>query len=232
MYSTHRCFNTKNIQERPLWRYMEFWKFLSLVTGNQLYFSSMQLLGDLYEGKIPESVSSYLKQHNKELLEGLNHINESEMLNKTFISSWSVKNDENFFMWKIYAKNKFGIAIKTSFEGLTQSFKNYNPRVYIGEVIYDNKPTPYILSNFYNLYIIKKEFYSDEEEIRCVTSVANDNNINGHLLVDVDLNWLIEEVYITKFAYENGLKDLLEMVKEKYNLKFNIVKSKLKDNWL
>src|SRR6266446_1748276 len=77
------------IWDRPpddtvIWRYMDFAKFVSLLSDRRLYFSRVDLLGDVYEGVYPkgnvldptalqnlppEAREAFAAQHNRNLPE-------------------------------------------------------------------------------------------------------------------------------------------------------------------
>jgi glycosyltransferase involved in cell wall biosynthesis len=136
-------------------------------------------------------------------------------------------------MWKIYGRDKLGIAIKTKINLLKEAFKESEQTIKIGEVQYydlENIKPQWILHNPYFTFISKPNYYSDEKEVRCLFEIHKNKNLENR--VKVSLNSLIEEVYISRFAYEKGLLDILEFLKEKYELSFEIRVSGMNDKML
>lgn len=61
--------------------------------------------------------------------------------------------------------------------------------------------------------------------------VENEKN-PGFRKILVDLNELIEEVYISPFAYEAGLYEIVEFLKEKHKLNYKVKMCGINDSWL
>lgn len=132
----------------------------------------------------------------------------------------------------MYAKEKLGIAIKTNFDRLKNSVKDAEENIYIGEVRYydDNKPT-YKTGNTFYTFMTKNNYYEFESEVRCITEIGNDDPATSKN-IKVDLDELIEEVYISPFAEKSGLLEIIEFLKEKNNLSFKICISGVNDTWI
>ncbi|MGY8910755.1 MAG: DUF2971 domain-containing protein [Flavobacteriales bacterium] len=237
MYIEHEDLRTDNISQLPLWRYMDLWKFLKIINSSSLFFPSVDLLGDQMEGKIPESVYLSMKEHEKRNGRDDNFVDvyksfmEDYSRSKTLILSWNAAKTESFALWKMYAKDRLGIAIKTDLERLKKSFSNTKEEIFIGEVSYfdENKPK-YDIVHFSTL-LTKHIYYSYEKEVRCLTRIKDDENLSAKN-IKVNLNELISEVYLSPFAYESGLLEIIEFLKEKHKLNFDIKMSGINDSWL
>lgn len=239
MYKEHSTFKIEKTKEQPLWRYMDFWKFLQLVNSSTLFFPVAELLGDQHEGRIPEKVYKiFLEDDEKKgrtnrLTQNYQFTLEKRLRPNTLISSWTASEHENFAMWKMYAKEKLGIAIKTDFEGLKNAFQQYENDIFIGEVFYYNNQNPkYELGNMFYSFLVKHEYYRFENEVRCISSLKKEEEHLNFKNIPVDLNSLIKEVYISKFAENIGLRNILEKIKKEKALKFNISISGVNDNWI
>ena len=216
---------------KPIWRYMDFWKFLNLLETSSLYFSNAENLGDNYEGRIPKVVFDMMLKKDAKYYSWINKNVENHVRKETLISSWSYNEKESFALWKMYAKDKMGIALKTDFKSLIKSFDKTERIINIGEIIYFNSENfdysfidiNYVLQN-------KLEYYCFENEIRCVTICKPDEEI-GNKLVEVDLNELIQTIYISPIAKPEH-KKLIELLRKEYNLNFNIEFSEVNDSWL
>ena len=233
MYVEHpdrNLFKLENSTNSKIWRYMDFWKFLNLLKTSSLYFSSTKNMGDEYEGKFHPFIKQYLLEQDEKNGNKLYEMilsNLDDFSNNQIISSWNYSSKESFSMWKMYAKDKFGIAIQTNLENLIKCFKDEKRTIYIGEVQYFNELNKILdinLTNFYVPILTKLDYYSFENEIRCITE-------NGDSLIKVDLNILIKNIYISPYANNDFVK-LLNLLKEEYNLNFNINKSGIRDKWL
>lgn len=235
MYNNHSTFILKNSINKPIWRYIDFWKFLNLLETKSLYFSDAKNLGDNHEGRIPKVVYDMMLEEDKKrgnnLNERLYNLLEKKLRKKTLISSWTYNEKESFAMWKMYSKDKMGIAIKTDLESLKNCFDKTNRDIYIGEVNYFNEDKfDYPIDNLYYPFLVKLEYYRAEKELRCITSCRKDEVKEGKL-VQIDLNSLLKTIYISpnsKPEYEK----ILRLLRTEYKLDFDIQFSKVNDSWL
>ena len=237
MYNDHPVFEIKKTKDLPYWRYMDLWKFLNLISTSKLFFPNIDMLGDQNEGKIPEEVYSWMVDHYKDKYgvksdhaQNYRRLVEVDLRTKTLISSWTASKNESFAMWKMYAKEKLGIGIKTNYERLKESFNKTGSIIYIGEVKYFDLDKPeYKVGNTFESFLVKNNYYEFESEVRCITEVLEDEPSVTFKNIEVDLNILIEEVFISPFASETGIIDIIEFIKEKNNLDFKIKVSGVND---
>lgn len=235
MYKEHPTFKVDTSINKPIWRYIDFWKFLNLLETNSLYFSNAESLGDNYEGRIPKFVLKQMLEldvtngnsNNKDLNDYL----ERNLRKETIISSWSYAERESFSMWKMYSKGKLGIAIKTNLDSLKKCFNKTNRSVYIGEILYINENNYFFSTyNMFFPFLTKLDYYKSENEIRCITTCGIDEE-KSNKLVEVNLKELIKEIYISPNS-KPEFKRLLELLKIEYSLNFEICISEVNDSWL
>jgi hypothetical protein len=237
MYVNHTDLKTDSVSQLPLWRYMDLWKFLKIINSSSLFFPSISLLGDQMEGKIPESVYREMKEHDKRngnednFVDVFRNFMEDYSRNKTLILSWNAAQTESFALWKMYAKDKLGVAIKTDLTRLKGSFKNTEEEIFIGEVSYFDQENPSYNIGHFSTLLTKHIYYSYEKEVRCLTRMEDDENLTFKN-IEVDLNELIDEVYLSPFAFQSGLLEIIEFLKEKHSLNFRIKMSGINDSWL
>jgi hypothetical protein len=237
MHKEHYEFIIGKTKETPYWRYMDFWKFLKLINTSQIFFPNVEMLGDQHEGRIPEKIFKMMVENDEKQgvknNDAQNYKGLTENLRKkTLIVSWNANRTESFAMWKMYAKEKLGIAIKTNFGRLKKSFEDCEEDIYIGEVrYYDDEKPSYRTGNTFYTYMTKHNYYEFETEVRCITEVAHDDD-SLFKNINVDLNELIEEIYISPFANETGLVEIIEFLKQKNNLSFKISISGVNDKWI
>lgn len=238
MHIEHSEFVINKTKVTPYWRYMDFWKFLNLINTSEIFFSNVEMLGDQHEGRIPEKIFQMMLK--KDEMEGYNcndaknykNLTENVIRKKIIILSWSANETESFAMWKMYAKEKLGIAIKTNFDRLKKAFDKTEEDIYIGEVRYynDDKPS-YRTGNTFYTFMTKHNYYEFETEVRCIAEISDEDEPSSKK-IKVDLNELIDEIYISPFAHETGLIEIIEFLKEKNNLSFKITISKVNDKWI
>jgi len=219
MYKSHNSIETPN-NETIIWKYMDMWKFLDLIESKELYLNRADLFDDNYEGRYPgkDQISNELSKF------------DIKLKNKRFLTCFSECAIENFSMWKIYTNDLYGIAIKTNIKNLIDSMKNDTNDVMIGRVEYLNTEKSYII-NFENTqvlknYFTKRKYFEYEREIRILSGlVINVNDIKG-LRIKVDINTLIDEIYISPFSTDN-IKNLIELKLNDIGLVKKVRKSKI-----
>jgi hypothetical protein len=86
----------------------------------------------------------------------------------------------------------------------------------------------------YTSFLVKHNYYQFENEVRCISSLKKEDTERGINFknIPVDLNSLIQEIYISKFAQEIGLEEIINKIKKDKGLDFNIVVSGVNDNWI
>lgn len=115
------------MEDKKLWRYFDFIKFLALVNG-EIYFARADKFKDKYEGAIP-------KQNFLELVKSMGYeINDldknevkqefnnlfNEKKKKVALSCWHLNESESAAMWEIYSRAGLGIAISTTKSNLSK----------------------------------------------------------------------------------------------------------------
>lgn len=237
MYVSHEDIAIDKIQNVDIWRYMDLWKFLKIVNSSSLFFAPIDMLGDNNEGKMPDQVFQFMKEHDKRnnrndnFVEVYRDFMEQYSKNKTLISSWTAADNESFALWKMYAKDKLGVAIRTSFEGLKNCFHKTDEEIFIGQVEYFDKKNPAYNFGKFPTVLNKHIYYNFEREVRCL-NVLGDDEEKAPKNIPVDLNILIEEIYLSPSAFESGLHELIEVLRDKHDLKFKINMSGISDSWL
>ena len=238
----------KNVNQ-TIWRYMDLSKFERLLEDNgNLYFTRSDKFEDSLEGKyseitLKELEEKYLKLHGEILVENWKKL---DMINavrrNSLVSCWHINEHENIDMWNTYAKEKEAIVIKTSINKLYESLnisKNMNFNIDIGEVVYIDFHNT---SLEYKNHIIEPLFFKDkkyefENELRVVVWKRPQNNILNTDLnnfyvchggsLNIDLNILIDEIYISPNSSDDLIKKIEKMIPDNMKNKV-ILKSVLK----
>ena len=238
MYKEHPNFEPPE-DDAVLWRYMDFTKFVSLLETQSLFFASADKLGDpfegayskvnvalrpmLYEGKIPESALRLWAAFAK------------ETRRFTKISCWHEADHESAAMWRLYSREHDGIAIKTDFKSLNQSF-TCSDSIFIGKVKYVDYDRTFIPegSTFFP-YLHKRQSFEHEREVRAITQnlPVRDGKIDLSQEVSVigayytvNISLLIKEVIVAPYADDWFVK-LVQLVAARYDLRANVNRSGL-----
>lgn len=236
-----------------LWRFMDFTKFVSLLSTESLFFTRADLFEDPYEGakgvlankkKWDKFYLDFLKtaienppephknkkskaQVEKEAKKLLNQMSSSGAKGKerTYINCWHENQYESEAMWKLYTSNlEQGIAIKTTYDKLYRAIKR-NPSIFIGRVKYIDYKEQFAGIN--DSFWYKRKSFEHEKEVRAIIKDFPGNGDAGKL-IKVDLKTLIDKVYVSPTS-PAWVSNIVKEIIEKYGLKKRILQSGLND---
>lgn len=229
-----------------LWRYMDLAKFISMMKGSNLYFSSPENFEDLYEGAHGELRNklawdnfymSYaktaiitapdncwhkidkdqLEENAKRIVEQISNPRSRGV----FISCWYHSEFESEAMWKMYSINvKNAIAIQTTYGALQQQLKK---KATIKPIRYIDYSNGFVGPN--EEYWCKRKSFEYENEVRAIIYDLNSKDCFG-IEKKVDLNMLIKNVYISPYA-PNWFHDIVVDLIKRYEYTFSISKSNM-----
>lgn len=206
-----------------LWRYMSITKFLDLVLSQRLCFVSPTQFSDGYEVTLPENIVNLLNEHKGGIgdlyIEKM--VSEVESMRKNaLVSCWAQKRTESFAHWKVYLDGgKSGVAIKTNFKRLQEAVSAQDIEIFVGKVSYKDS-LPLSKMSKESIITTKRTFYEYENEVRLFIQnnpqLGNsDSSTVSHVKyahVDVDLDLLIDEIYLSPFEaawFPNILTEVL-----------------------
>ncbi|AQM61455.1 hypothetical protein [Clostridium baratii] len=243
MYKEHNSFESID-DNKKIWRYMDFTKFVDILENEALFFTRSDRFKDKFEGTLPIANEVIKERESKVDYEDrklkLKLI--KEVRKHMLISCWHINDSESDAMWKLYSQSTQSIAIQTSFGRLKEAFKKTDETVNIGKVKYIDYNLDVINEDsLYNFWLHKRKAFSHENELRaiicrCDISKIKYTNLNIKDIpsdygenIDVDLNMLIDSVYVSPLA-EQWFADLVEKVIRRYGYNFDVNYSKLSDN--
>jgi len=166
---------------QTIWRYMDFSKYVDLLTTSNLHFTRADKLEDPYDC----SAMQFFGEPYKQLSSANPHVNERTRQVNTFgrlfvyLSCWHMNDVESAALWRLYSKNKYEtIAIQTTFGKFESEIKDKWPRdgIFISKVKYEpenaGKPLDeipggklYTALGWENI-IYKRPSFAHEEELR------------------------------------------------------------------
>jgi len=94
-----------------LWRYMDIYGFLSLLTGQKLKFTNLSEFEDGFEGRMPFNNSATLNidfsDDSKCFSRSIDEVvalteNLESIRKRTWVTSWQQSDDECSLMWRVY----------------------------------------------------------------------------------------------------------------------------------
>ena len=237
MYTTHPYVNSPP-DNAVLWRYMDFTKFVSLLNKKALFLARPDKLGDPFEASLTHADLQSLKARygDSESMKFTDML--KAMATHAAVSSWHESEFESEAMWRLYSREKDGIAIKTygnSFKECMQDERN----IYIGQVKYIDYQTDLLFDDgsFINLLFYKRLSFNHEQEVRalyfhppagtCRYDMADfPEGFDVGIYYKVDLSLLIQEVVVAPYA-EDWFLELVKSVSARYGLETLVSKSNL-----
>ena len=188
MYMKHGTERLPDDLDVPIWRYMDFTKFVYMLERQALFFCRPDCLDDRFEGTWGPTSLSHFQQDLTERINrgvdvvgGINHQLQghkrvaAHMRQVTAINCWHLSPHESAAMWKLYIYAHQGIAICSSVSRLIHSFPNDDKSllVHVGMVSYidfDTEPIP--SGNYLTPFIYKRNSFEHERELRAVACKA------------------------------------------------------------
>jgi hypothetical protein len=232
MYVNHNNINLPENPDTIVWKYLDLSKFLDLLLSQKMFMSRSDKFEDQYEGTFSEPTFEEIKKiaaNNPKFLDYYKSHRE-----KVAISSWHTNEYESFAMWQIFTKNQEGLAIQSTIGKLKDALQpEKHTKQYIGEVNYIDYKKEYIPfdDNFFP-FLFKRKSFQYEREVRIITDVTEQNiSINDGLKINVDINALIEKIYIHPKS-ENWYKKLVIELVTQLGFDFEIEKSDLESDIL
>jgi hypothetical protein len=245
MYEANPEFEQPNDNDR-VWRYMDFPKFVSLLDTKTLFFARADGFDDPFEGSYPQkNVSSYRDYHDslalppdiRDKLVNLMNDNMSNFLRNlrrwTALNCWHLNDHESAAMWRLYLKSNDGIAIKTKYVSLRDSFKNTGEPIRIGKVHYIDYDHDIIGgTSLFSPFLHKRNSFAHEREVRALVSKLpisegldlSHETITRGVIVEVDLDLLIEIIHVAPQA-PDWVRNVVESVVRRFGYKFEVKRS-------
>lgn len=223
-----------------IWRYMDFTKFVSLLSNNGLFFPTANNFDDQFEG----SFSFVNKQFRPLIYKQLGFGFDAQEVSKFFknlrfwigINCWHMNEFESAGMWSLYSKTNEAICIQSTYSKLRNILTN---DISIGMVKYIDYEKEWIPEkDILTPFLYKRRSFEHERELRALLNLSNktelkdlelpkSNTIDGKW-INVDLHELIEKVYISPNT-PNWYQELVQNIVSVYKLKIDVVRSSLEE---
>ncbi|WP_367773921.1 hypothetical protein AB3G33_07850 [Flavobacterium sp. WC2421] len=232
MYHSNPNINLTEDLDTIVWKYLDLSKFLDLLMSKKLFMSRSDKFEDQYEGTFSEPTYEEIKRLSIDNPDFLKYYKTHR--EKVAISSWHINEYESFAMWQIFTQNSEGLAIQSTIGRLQNALGSENNyKQYIGEVNYIDYKKEYIpFDDMFFPFLFKRKSFQYEREVRIITDVADSKIIlNDGLKISVDINQLIEKIYIHPKS-ENWYKNLVIQLVKQLDFNFTIEKSDLESDIL
>lgn len=215
-----------------VWKYLDLSKFLDMLLSKKLFMSRSDKFEDQYEGTFSEPTFDEIKKiavNNPKFLDYYKSHRE-----KVVISSWHINEYESFAMWQIFTKNNEGLAIQSTIGRLKSALEPEKKYIQnIGAVNYiDYKKELIPFDDTFFPFLFKRKSFQYEREVRIISDTSvNRVSINDGLKIDINIDQLIEKIYIHPKS-ENWYKNLVIELMQKLDFNIAIEKSDLESDIL
>nr|WP_315187075.1 hypothetical protein [uncultured Flavobacterium sp.] len=232
MYLNNSNIKLPNDTDTVVWKYLDLSKFLDLLLSQKLFMSRSDKFEDQYEGTFSEPTFEEIKKLATDNPDFLNYYKTHR--EKVAISSWHINEYESFAMWQIFTQNSEGLAIQSTIGRLQKALDpEQNISQYIGEVNYIDYKKEYIpFDDMFFPFLFKRKSFQYEREVRIISDISECKiKINDGLKINVDIEQLIEKIYIHPKS-ENWYKKLVIQLVSELGFNFEIEKSDLESDIL
>lgn len=153
----------------PVWRYMDFTRFVSLLQNRGLFFPMVAKLEDPFEGSFArgnEALRSRVYRH----MPNPYKVTAGELVQKlrdhVAVSCWHINERESAAMWKLYSKSDEAVCVQSTFRKLNAAVGSVAK---IGVVRYVDYETSWIPeSNPLAPFLYKRLSFEHEREVRAI----------------------------------------------------------------
>jgi hypothetical protein len=232
MYLDNKNISLPEELDTVVWKYLDLSKFLDLLLSRKLFMSRSDKFEDQYEGTFSEPTFEEIRKLSIDNPDFLNYYKTHR--EKVAISSWHINEYESFAMWQIFTQNSEGLAIQSTIGRLQKALQpEEHFQQYIGEVNYIDYKKEYIpFDDLFFPFLYKRKSFQYEREVRIISDVTQNNlKLNDGLKINVDVNLLIEKIYIHPKS-ENWYKNLVIQLVAKLGFDISIEKSDLESDIL
>lgn len=215
--------------EMILWRYMDFSKFVNMLTTDCIWFNRIDKFEDKYECTYPSANKIKRKEiygDTTPIPQEIYDAIEGYGKNRLFVSCFHCNEYESSAMWKIYSKDA-GVAIKTTAKRLKDCFNNEERDIEITKVCYIDFDKDFMPEgNVFYWGMHKRQSFEYEKEVRCF--FLNQDTIIDvpGVYITVDFAKLVEEIYISPDA-PSYMQFTVENLLKRFGYNIPVIKSQL-----
>lgn len=204
-----------------LWRYFKSEYIVDFLQTGKLYFASARQFEDSFEGAVAVSLQSYLINNEPER----NNSNEKafeELCRLTKISCWHRSSHESDAMWRLYADDRKGVAIRTTPAKMKSAIKPFklgpefmSEDIWAGNITYINLLQESLNVSMLERFWYKHMVFSWEQEFRLAISLRIAEEFGCKvppegIFVEFDMQELVEEIYLGPLLSEADIQNISE----------------------
>lgn len=208
---------------QKIWHYFTLPKFISLISNSSLYFCRQDKFDDSFEGALTEKDEVFIEKISQAITKNM----KGGSLGCTYSNCWTKSEADEYVLWSSYASLTDGIAIQSTVAKLIYSLDPDDKRqIYMSDVQYIDYKRNYSFQltggkvNLIAPHFTKRPYFDAEKEFRALYWDKSGRYCTSSegLLFKVNLNELIENVYVVPFS-KPWYKALIEDLIDKYGIK-------------
>jgi hypothetical protein len=249
MYQPNILFSQPTDPNVSVWRYMDFTKYVALLSTRKLFFARADKLGDPFEGSFTKlSLAARIdhlkgkfsdRPHMTPLMDSVWRTAAYRRTKSVAVSCWHMSQHESTAMWSLYLRSGEGVAIRSTYASLQSSLEKARD-FHLGQVKYidydeDAFPTLDELEPF----IHKRKSFEHEREVRALVVVPGVGKgvlnplsrdwapgVEDGVSMPIDLRILVHSVCLSPTA-SGWFKSLVTTVNKRFRFDFEIDHSTL-----
>lgn len=160
-------------EDVPVWRYMDFTKFVSMLENDGIYLPTVEMLEDPFEGSYARGNQELRPMVHKHIPPAFG-LTAGKMVQRlrghVAVSCWHMNERESAAMWKLYAQTDEAVCVQTTFRKLRAAMGD---AARVGLVRYVDYETGWIPeSNPLAPFLYKRKSFEHEREVRAIIAPA------------------------------------------------------------
>ncbi len=169
----HSLFMPPENADVPVWRYMDFTKFVSMLQNGGVFLPTVAMLQDPFEGSYARGNEELRPLVHKHMPPAYG-LTAGQMVKRlrdhVTVSCWHINEQESAAMWKLYALTHEAVCVQTTFRKLRAAM---GEQARVGMVRYVDYETGWIPeSNPLAPFIYKRKSFEHEREVRAIIEPA------------------------------------------------------------
>ena len=217
-----------------IWRYVDLAKLAALLKDRALYLARADSFDDKWEGSfgaLDEAERLEAGPRRSLKLDGRTYryrVISTLLPTNTFINCWHINDGESDAMWNIYSGRAYGVAVQSTIARLSSALRLPTPTQSHPDLLKPVLIAPVKYVDYRKLathfdgekpFLHKRKSFEHEREIRIITQtiVQGEGRNLPHVKLGVDLDELVERVYVSPYA-QGWFKDVVEAVVRQFGL--------------
>jgi len=195
-----------------VWRFMDLWKFISLLNDNALTMARIDILEDPYDGQLNPQWHDDAKRRISERLESDEEQQKimdrfdsflrqggTDSCGPAYVSCWYTGQSSSLAMWKLYCPSGQGVALQSTV-GLLKTIQSEELTLQCGPVEYRTLNRLGDINDWEKLPFLKRKAYDFEREYRIIGREPWQKSLNKkardtHKQLKIDPSKLLTKIW-------------------------------------